>query len=241
MKNLLCIYILLFSIIFSEEDIKKERSYYGNWPTNNKDVSSFPDINIDCPGETGCPCNLNNDCFNDNCIRMPRGKYCTPKIGEQFPNFIASDQYGDEVSIYDFADQGKYIIIEIGASWCAPCHEIANWLTFGSRQVFSRRWFKQEYYKIRDLIQNDQIFYIKVLFEDSKDTNVTFDTLYDWFQKYPDEKVPILADTHRFLHTWIKPTGLPTTILLNDKLEIVVYSNRGINNAFDKIIELYND
>ena len=50
-----------------------------------------------------------------------------------------------------------------------------------------------------------------------------------------------MADSYRFLHSWIKPTGLPTTLLLNDQMEIVVYSNRGINLAFDKLLDLYND
>ena len=44
---------------------------------------------------------------------------------------------------------------------------------------------------------------------------------------------PILADSNRFLHTWIKPTGLPTAILLNDKMEITA-------SVWDEFIQLPN-
>jgi len=235
------LHIIIISFVFSSDSSDKEKTYYGNWPVNNKPPINLPDTNIDCPNETGCSCLIDSDCNNNNCTQMPRGKYCTPKVGEQFPDFTGIDQFGEKVSIYDFSYNGKYILIEIGATWCAPCHEIANWLTYDNREVYNRRWFKKDYSKIRNLIQNDDIYYIKVIFEDKKNTDVTFNTLYDWFQKYPDEKVPILADSDRFLHTWIKPTGLPTTLLLNENMEIVVFSSRGINNAFDKVIEFYNE
>jgi len=238
---LLYIFIIFTSLCFSLEIEKESKSYYGNWPINKKEILNLPDASIDCPKETGCSCLVDSDCYNNNCTQMPRGKYCTPKVGEQFPNYIATDQFGDEVSIYDFSGNEKYILIEIGATWCAPCHEIANWLTFNNTEVFSRRWFKDEYLNIRNLIQNDEIYYIKVLFEDNKNTPVKYDTIYEWFQKYPDEKVPILADSEKFLHTWVKPTGLPTAILLNDKMEIIVFTTRGINKAYDKLIELYNN
>jgi len=48
----------------------------------------------------------------------------------------------------------------------------------------------------------------------------------------------VLADSEKLLHTWIKPTGIPTVILLNDKMEIVQPSSRGLNAAFDKLIQI---
>ena len=238
MKNKLCI-ILLFTFIVSDQ--KPEKTYYGNWPVNIEKPENLPDSNINCPGETGCSCESDKDCINNNCTTMPKGKYCTPKNGEIFPDFIAIDQFGDNVSIYDFSGHNKYILIEIGASWCTPCHEIAEWLTYDDKKVLKRKWFKDEYKLIRELIQNDEIYYIKVIFEDRNRNNATYDTLYDWYQKYPDDKIPILADSERFLHTWVKPTGLPTTILLNDKMEIEVFSTRGINAAFNKVTEIHSN
>ena len=63
--------------------------------------------------------------------------------------------------------------------------------------------------------------------------------MYDWFSIYPDEKIPILADSEKFLHTWIKPTGLPAILLLDEDLKIKTFSSRGMNKAFDEVINIY--
>ena len=34
---------------------------------------------------------------------MPKGYYCTPKIGDTFPRFYGVDQYGETVDLYDFS------------------------------------------------------------------------------------------------------------------------------------------
>ena len=101
-------YILLFlTLVLSSENEEETKSYYGNWPMIENKIQDLPDARIDCPGETGCSCLTDNDCNNNNCISMPRGKYCAPKAGDQFPDFIGMDQYGDEVSVYDFSNNGK--------------------------------------------------------------------------------------------------------------------------------------
>ena len=230
---------LIFSILFSDSEyLTKEQKYFGGWPKFQGETNNLPNAIIDCPGETGCSCIDDTSCINNNCIKMPRGKYCTPQVGDKFPNFTALDQYGEEVSIYDFSNNGKYILLEMGATWCTPCRELADWFSYNNEAIFKQRWFKEEYTIINEMIHEDQLYYITILYEDSNKDNVTYDTLYDWFLEYPDEKIPVLADSEKFLHSWIKPTGLPTILLLNEKMEIVVFTNRGVNAAFDKILEL---
>ena len=42
-------------------------------------------------------------------------------------------------------------------------------------------------------MHNDEIYFITILYEDDDRNNATYETLYDWFSIYPDEKIPILA------------------------------------------------
>lgn len=233
--------LILLNILFTKDN-NINNKYSGGWPAvEHIHSDDLPDASIDCPKETGCSCLKDDDCNNNNCVNMPRGKYCAPIVGEVFPNFIAIDQFGDKVNIYDFSKNNKYILIEMAAPWCSPCHELSNWITYNDQSIYNRRWFKEEYTIIRDLIINDKIYYITILFEDENRNNVTYETLYDWYQLYPDEKIPILADSDRFLHTWIKPTGLPTTLLLNDQMKIETFSTRGINSAFDNLLNILNN
>tara|TARA_Y100000817_G_C16672086_1_gene461983 strand:+ start:25 stop:759 length:735 start_codon:yes stop_codon:yes gene_type:complete len=238
MKLLLLIFF--FPLISSTLDSSdKKRSYLGNWPINVKIEKTLPNMNITCPGEIGCECENNFECENNNCEKLPRNMYCIPKYGDSFPNFKAVDQYGEIVSIYDFSKQGKYILLEMGATWCSPCHLLANWLTYNDQEISNKRFWKDEYQLIYDLVHNDEIYFITILYEDDNRNNATYDTLYDWFSMYPDEKIPILADSEKFLHTWIKPTGLPAILLLDEDLKIQTFSSRGINKAFDEVINIY--
>tara|TARA_B100001094_G_scaffold329161_1_gene391280 strand:- start:129 stop:734 length:606 start_codon:yes stop_codon:yes gene_type:complete len=198
-------------------------------------------MSIKCPGAIGCECDSNSDCVNNNCEKLPRNKYCIPKNGDTFPNFKAIDQYGDEVSLYDFKNRNKYILIEMGASWCSPCHSLANWLSFNDQEISNKPFWKNEYQIIYDLVQEDKIYFITILYEDVDRNNANYETLYDWFSMYPDEKIPILADSDKFLHKWIKPTGLPAVLLIDENMKINTFSSRGLNKAFDKIVQIFND
>ena len=72
-----------------------------------------------------------------------------------------------------------------------------------------------------------------VLFEGKiKKTTATYDDVLEWHRKYPDPHVPILLDEYRFLHSWVKPTGLPCIFLIDEKMRIINYTNRGLTDAF---------
>lgn len=225
-----------------------EKKYIGGWPVSDKVESLAPNMTIDCQlsfynqsKETGCSCNEDNDCSNKNCEKLPKGKYCIPKNGDYFPDFIATDQFGEKVRLYDFSKQEKYILLEMGTTWCPPCHMLANWLSYNDQEISNKRFWKNEYQMIYDLVQSDKIYYITVLYENDDRENVTNEDLQDWYALYPDDKIPILGDFDKFLHSWIKPTGLPAVLLLNENMEIVTFSSRGMNKAFDSIVNIYNN
>ena len=215
--------------------------YFGGWPFNmDKDSHKTRGFEANCPGDITCDCLENSECFNENCMRYPRGSYCSPKVGTKFPRFQMMDQFGDMVDIYDFANQGKYILLEISAAWCAPCNQLSDWLTFGDPAVTSQPWWKPAYLQLKPWIDEGRFYMINIQYSDEYRDNATLASIQDWYSQYPHDVVPLLADSNKNLHSWIKPTGIPTAILLNDQMEIVQPSSRGLNEAFDKLIEILN-
>ena len=229
--------VLIFLGIINSEEIKTPAySYLGGWPVNpNSDEIEDPGFDLPCPGSTGCECQTSADCDNNNCRAHPRGNYCVPKKGDIMPRFEAIDQFGESVDLYDFANQGKMILIELSAAWCSPCRDLANWLTKNDQKITENPWWKDRYLPIRDMIENGEIFLVNFMFEGKDKANkvtATPDDVVEWYNKYPDSNVPVLADEYRFAHTWVKPTGLPCIFLVDENMRLINYSNRGLADAF---------
>ena len=238
MKFFFSMIIILFSTnsILAEENITPSYSYKGGWPVNlNSDKIDDPGFDLPCPGATGCECKTNSDCDNNNCQSHPKGNYCVPKKGDIMPRFEAIDQFGESVDLYDFANQGKMILIELSAAWCSPCNDFSSWLANNDKKIIENRWWKDRYLPIRDMIENKEIFLINFMYEGTDKTNKTTATPEDvktWYEKYPDPNVPVLADEYRFIHSWVRPTGLPCIFLVDENMRLINYTNRGLNDAF---------
>jgi hypothetical protein len=83
------------------------------------------------------------------------------------------------------------------------------------------------------MIDNGEIILINYLFEGKeRKTTATPNDVVAWYSKYPDSKIPVLADEYRFMHSWVKPTGLPCIFLVDENMRLINYTNRGLNDAF---------
>ena len=71
-------YILIIIITLPLCSEPKFNGYIGGWPKNKlQKFENASNLNPDCPGDIGCVCEIDNDCFNDNCYKIPRGSYWT--------------------------------------------------------------------------------------------------------------------------------------------------------------------
>ena len=214
--------------------------YEGGWPFNkDKDLLNKNGFSSNCPGDISCECVIDKDCKNNNCMRYPRGSYCSPTKGTVLPRFQMIDQFGQLVDIYDFAGHNKYILIELSAAWCKPCNQLSSWLTYNDLECTRQVWWKSDYVKIKSLIESGEVIMINIQYGDKFRDNASLLSIQDWFSRYPHEQIPVLADSDKLLHSWLKPTGIPTIILLNDKMEIIQPASRGLNDAFDKLLDIF--
>ena len=88
----------------------------------------------------------------------------TPNANEGtiFPRFKLVDQFGENVDLYDFALNGRLIILELSTAWCQPCRNLASWMTFGDLKVTQSRMWRDEYSVIKSLIDEDRVYFINI-------------------------------------------------------------------------------
>ena len=220
-------------------EIDPQIDYFGGWPINMlKDQIKDPGLIFDCESDAdkikpGCPCLNHDECFSGLCFNSPKvGRYCLQGEGDIFPRYKLTDQYGEEVDLYDFANHEKMILIELSTSWCAPCRKLASWLVYDDMSITENRAWKSEYGIIKELIERDQIYFINIQIQDIYKQPSSLQSLEDWFQEYPDYKIPILADSDYHVRNWARVTAYPTMILLNEKMEIIQFSVRGWHDSF---------
>ena len=240
--KLILLLSFIISFLFSAND---KIEYYGNWPINHNKQMIIDNSNtnkLDCPTGIGCNCLKNDECINNFCAKDLRGnRYCGLKEGDTFPHFKALDQFNEIVDIYDFANnEGKYILIEMGTVWCGPCNSLASWLAWDEETIKSKPFWKDEYNAIKELINNKDIHFITILYEDEFRDNASYDTAYEWHDTYPNDLVPVLIDEDKLLHSIIRPTGIPAITLISPEMEIIQLSTRGLNQAFDKLLSILN-
>ncbi len=209
--------------------------YQGGWPYNvEKEQILGQELPFTCPNNIGCECNDDNECSNSNCTPMPSGGYCTPKVGDTFAHFYGVDQYGEMVDIYDFANQGKMILIEFGAVWCNPCNQLSAFFHNGNTQEIEKNvWWKDEYKQIKNKIDSGEIFFITVLYQDESRNSAGYETVKNWHEKYPNNNIAVLADQYKDLPLWMKSTGYPCINLLDENMKLLTDTQRGLAPAFN--------
>ena len=83
--------------------------------------------------------------------------------------------------------------------------------------------------------------FITILYEDEFRDDATIETSREWYSTYPKDLIPILSDSNKWLHSVIRPTGIPAISLIGPDMRVINISDRCLNKSFDLIIEIYNE
>ncbi|GEM_PF-1580071 len=189
---------------------------------------------------TPIPCNDNSDCATNNCEGLTNYKeYCAPPIGWVFPHIKALDQHNQEVDIYDFANQGKPILVEMSTGWCGPCQQLASWLLTGDETIKEKPWWDDKYERVRELFDAKEFYWISFLYESADRDQAQQEDCEYWDEAFPLEGVPVLLDQNKELHCYLKPMGIPLANLIDENMELLTYEHVGIAGAFEKLLELF--
>ncbi len=109
---------------------------------------------------------------------------------EALPRTVLLDQYGDEVDLYDFADQDQYIALDVSAEWCPPCQGMAEWLAGGDDDYGWGDYWPD----IKEAVEDGRLRWVTVMVEDTSGGTPDVDDAADWADDYPEPNTPVLVD-----------------------------------------------
>lgn len=90
-------------------------------------------------------------------------------LGEVFPNFTTTDQFGNEVELYDF--YGYVVLLDFSAGWCGPCRTAA--------ETSEEMW---------ESYREDGFIIIHAIIDDNRGSgDIDQDFLEDWADDYEIE------------------------------------------------------
>ncbi len=151
------------------------------------------------------------------------------KIGKRFPRWRFTDNFGDDVDLYDYAAQGKKVIIDVSAQWCPPCNAMADYMD-GNDGVWGDDAFAASLKPLRDQVDAGDLLWVTVLPEQNDSSPATVKTAKEWHKAYPTEPIAVLADTAGATGKGpmsaedyvVRVTGgWPTFMLLNENMTVV--------------------
>jgi thiol-disulfide isomerase/thioredoxin len=130
------------------------------------------------------------------------------------------DQYGDVVSLFDFYNADKPVVIDLSALWCGPCNNLADYIGGeGDPANFSAYWPAGP-----DVIARGDVYWITFIGEGIDQGGVaTPADATEWSNVHPSAVVPVLADEHYSLYDYIALQAWPALVLLGPDLKVTVF------------------
>jgi thiol-disulfide isomerase/thioredoxin len=124
--------------------------------------------------------------------------------GQVPPEFRVLDQYGDEVSLWQF--YGQLILLDISTLWCAPCQEIA-----------------EDVEETAQHYANDEVTYITLMPQNLFYTVPSQSDLQYWADTYGITS-PVLADDEEWSYNVVpegSTEGFPALMLIGRDMRII--------------------
>lgn len=136
-------------------------------------------------------------------------------VGKRFANLQLQDQFGDVVSLWDFYDDDKYVIVDLCGAWCPICIDLGLWIS-GERDgsVFDP-WLD-----VAEAVDAGELSWISVLFMDELGEPPTGEDAVRYAEGVPHPLVPVLADSEQESVEFVQLSVVPTLILLSPDLKV---------------------
>lgn len=158
--------------------------------------------------------------------------------GDALPRFAWTDQFGETVDIYDYADHGVPIVLDLSGVWCYWCNEVAKWMD-GQYSVLDDSLAGTPWYdELPGMVESGEVFWVTALDADASGGAIKDRDLASWYEEYPNPNIAILADKEMELQGFLDVVGYPSALVLNPDMTIQKYSKNDYTKAFSKAYDM---
>lgn len=141
-------------------------------------------------------------------------------VGDRLPRRTGRDQFGDIVDLYDFANQGVPVVIDISALWCAPCQGMALWLEDGVDPAPDVFGFDR-YENVQEAVENGELLWVTVMAQGAgAGSQADQSTVEEWAESFPQPEIAVVTDRTQSLTLWSQTQAFPSLLLLDESLRI---------------------
>lgn len=121
--------------------------------------------------------------------------------GNAVPDVRFTDQFGEEVSLWQF--HGQVVLFDISTMWCAPCRELAA-----------------ETQATATAFEEDPFVYLTVLMEDVEGGPPTQEDLNLWADNFQIRSAPVVEDGGRQTIGAIQANQFPAVLVIGPDLRV---------------------
>jgi thiol-disulfide isomerase/thioredoxin len=153
--------------------------------------------------------------YKDHIVGAAPGR---PVVGEVFSRYALEDQHGDMVDFYDFLGGESYTWVQVSATWCASCREVAFSLASDGASPLDG-YFPS----IRGLVESGKVNILTVLAA-GEEGDATMDDVAEWAETWPIKNVAVLGDVDQDLWDGVEGVTYPLSFLLASDGTVVAMS-----------------
>ncbi len=142
-------------------------------------------------------------------------------VGEVIPDFRMPDQYGAEVSLWQF--YGHAVIVDVSTMWCGPCQQLA-----GGVQAIADAW------------RDEGLVYLSVFPQNVRREVPTQDNLVEWGEAF-DIAEPLLSDAEGWSYGIVPLAGgdggFPGIVLVDEDMRVVTRISPPTDGAIEEALD----
>lgn len=163
------------------------------------------------------------------------------QVGQQLSRARLLDQHGDLVDLYDFAGQGRPVVISLAGPWCEWCGNLSGWLggDLPGAEAFAAEFGAEAWFEVvPERVASGELYWLTVVdSSDARGISPDWRDVEYWSETWPVPGVPVLLDDEGHFARSLGASAWPALVLLDEDFVLSVWSRDDYTVVLDALVE----